>query len=519
MTEQIVDIVEANMPVSSDVEAAAKGAGAAAGEYAGTQSAKTVCADLTARVDANTARISNIVASPTPADGELADIRVTVDGQTLPTAGDAVRAQADAAVRRIGHTAVTSTDYNDLNLLPNQSVLTFGKFEGVANTPTCFDRGTVLTVNSNDAHIGQVQICSGPPNRAVDKQPCLAYRVCWYQEDRWSPWTIIDPTVAETSLRARDTKILTVADVADLDELDAQQILTFGKFDGIEHAPEGFTLGGTMITANGLGATGIGQVQIIVDAYGHLAYRAMWRLVGNWSDWTIIDAAAIHPPQTQWASIAMFERFAVIGDSYASGEIFLSNTAYQDYYPLSWGQIIARRNGIECQNLSQGGLTTRSWLTKPHGLPLMQSSDPAQLYIIALGINDAATVGYAAGSLDDIDPSNPDTNPDTFCGNYGRIIAAVRAHAPHAKIIVMTMARTDGQYGVLNDLIRGIGTKLGLPVINQSDDPFFTSDAYLNHMVRDHPTAVTYSGMATAIERLFARCATDNINYFRNYVG
>lgn len=95
----------------------------------------------------------------------------------------------------------------------------------------------------------------------------------------------------------------------------------------------------------------------------------------------------------------------------------------------------------------------------------------------------------------------------------------MRAHAPHAKIIVMTMARTDGQYGVLNDLIRGIGKKLGLPVINQSDDPFFTSDAYLNHMVRDHPTAVTYSGMATAIERLFARCATDNINYFRNYVG
>lgn len=59
-----------------------------------------------------------------------------------------------------------------------------------------------------------------------------------------------------------------------------------------------------------------------------------------------------------------------------------------DYYNLSWGQIIARKYGSECLNLSKGGLTTRTCLTDLKGLPEMLTSDTQQLYMCALGHND-----------------------------------------------------------------------------------------------------------------------------------
>lgn len=38
-------------------------------------------------------------------------------------------------------------------------------------------------------------------------------------------------------------------------------------------------------------------------------------------------------------------------------------------------------------------------------------------------------------------------------------------------------------------------------------------------MLGGHPVGVTYAGMATAIERLFSRCAINHIQYFQDYMG
>ncbi len=208
----------------------------------------------------------------------------------------------------------------------------------------------------------------------------------------------------------------------------------------------------------------------------------------------------------------------MIGDSYASGEI-RKNNAYHDQYHLSWGQVIARRNGVHCTNYSKGGLTTRSWLTDAKGLPLLQSSDPDDLHIIALGINDAEKLGTAyLGDLADI-TDDPTGNPDTFCGNMGRILGAITTKNPDAKIILMTMAATNGAKPAYNTMIQQIGEQMGLPVIVQTDDEFFTSDFYRNTMSWGHPIAVTYSGMALAIERLYSKCAIKYVNYFKDYIG
>lgn len=110
MTEQIVDIVEANMPASSDVVNAAKGAGAAAGEYAGQQAANAAIADVRALADTNKTRLDTLIAAPASGDTELVDIRVGRDGEAYATAGDAVRSQVTNVARSVGMMSVASID-------------------------------------------------------------------------------------------------------------------------------------------------------------------------------------------------------------------------------------------------------------------------------------------------------------------------------------------------------------------------------------------------------------------------
>ncbi len=146
MTEQIVDIVEANMPVSSDVEAAAKGAGAAAGEYAGRQAANATVADVRALANTNKSRLDVLTAAPAAGNTELTDIRVGCDGATYPTAGDAVRAQMAASIRarKLVGSMEPDAPYDDMDTIPVQSTVTYSYLGNVAHAPDGMSGGTVI---------------------------------------------------------------------------------------------------------------------------------------------------------------------------------------------------------------------------------------------------------------------------------------------------------------------------------------------------------------------------------------
>ena len=250
----------------------------------------------------------------------------------------------------------------------------------------------------------------------------------------------------------------------------------------------------------------------------------MWRRV-KWGttfrNWISMDSA--QPVSTDYmpSSIAQFIKIGVVGDSYASGEIVLPpDNNFIDYYKLSWGQCIARRNGITCTNYSKGGLTTRSWLTSEKGQTLLASSEPDNLYLLALGINDANSLGIDyLGGIEDI-KSDYSQNADTFYGNYGKIISIIMAKSSTAKIVMLDLANDDNSslYNTYNTAIKNIAKHFGIPCIHENDDAFFNSVFYKDKSY-GHPTATTYGGMAMAIERLFAKCCVDNVNYFRNYIG
>lgn len=224
-----------------------------------------------------------------------------------------------------------------------------------------------------------------------------------------------------------------------------------------------------------------------------------------------------------------FEKFAVVGDSYASGEIYVADASQSkgytvaDYYQKSWGQILARKYGATCINLSVGGLTTRTWLTSSHGLTKMLAEKPQELYLCALGINDEISLGTSyLGRIEDIKNYDSYSDyPDTFYGNYGKIIEQIKAHAPKSKIVLMSMAYL---YNATEDsftaAIKNIANHYNIPFINIKDDAFYAKDSiYKTGQSYNHPTAPLYAGMAQANERLFCHCVVDNYEYFKDFIG
>lgn len=238
---------------------------------------------------------------------------------------------------------------------------------------------------------------------------------------------------------------------------------------------------------------------------------------GTWTAWQRISNDSLDT----YAKLSLFDVVGVIGDSYASGEIYSSSgTLIGDRYKISWPQQLARRNGFTAHNFSVGGLTTRSWLTSASGLTKLNSTEACDLYILALGINDFYSLGieYLGTTADMDDPS-----ADTFYGNYAKIINAVTTKAPNAKIMIANIAirvtadasnRTVIQ--AFNTAIENIAAKFGVPVVDQCNYEYFQSYDYQNNMYHGHPTAVGYSAMATAMENCISKSMIANKAYFED---
>lgn len=223
-----------------------------------------------------------------------------------------------------------------------------------------------------------------------------------------------------------------------------------------------------------------------------------------------------------YTSISMFQSVGVIGDSYASGAVFVEqNGEYvaEDCYNLSWPQVLARMSGFTAYNYSAGGMTTKMWLdptTEYHSarsIQMMNNTAANDLYIIALGINDCMNI--TLGDISDIESNTA----DTFYSYYGRIIRAIIAHAPKAIIMLSTNADFGGALDTFSQAIKNIGRYYEFPVLDLSTSSFFQSSFYKNNKVSWHPIAITYAGMAKEYRALIENALVNNVARYKEYKG
>ena len=147
-----------------------------------------------------------------------------------------------------------------------------------------------------------------------------------------------------------------------------------------------------------------------------------------------------------YSNTAVFRTIAFIGDSLSSGEFESVNDdgihSHLDRYEYSWGQIIARHNGLTAYNFSRGGMTTFEYMTsfaEENGYWDPQYA--SQAYVIALGANDLLNRGFQIGTIEDVYPEDYKKNKETVAGYFGQIISRYKQIQPRAKFFLVTMTR------------------------------------------------------------------------------
>ena len=164
-----------------------------------------------------------------------------------------------------------------------------------------------------------------------------------------------------------------------------------------------------------------------------------------------------------YSNTSVFRTIAFVGDSLSSGEFESrdekGNPAYHDLYDYSWGQYIARKNGLKAYNFSRGGMTAKEYIesfAEEHGF--WDTDKACQAYVIALGVNDIYNQNMEIGSVEDIEVGNYSNNKLTFMGYYAMIIEKYKEISPDAKFFFVTFPNTntperdDKTFSVINAL-------------------------------------------------------------------
>ena len=213
------------------------------------------------------------------------------------------------------------------------------------------------------------------------------------------------------------------------------------------------------------------------------------------------------------ASVNMFESIAAVGDSYTAGSSRTSGGTWVDKRNLSWIATMGKRSGTNWKNYGHGGATTKSYLETTEFATAL-SDTACDIYFFALGQNDG-NQSLTIGTVADINDSDYTQNPETFYGCYGKIIQQIKDHAPNAKLIMVTGWVQGAKWTAYDEAIRAIAAHYSIPVIEPFDDYFFNSALYNDYKEYGHPTALGYSSMGIAMERLFSKCVVNNPSYFK----
>jgi len=149
-----------------------------------------------------------------------------------------------------------------------------------------------------------------------------------------------------------------------------------------------------------------------------------------------------------YSHTSIFRTMAFVGDSLSSGEFQVRDKGgrhrYFDMYEYSWGQYIARKNGIKAYNFSRGGMSTKEYMESfAENNGFWDKDKACQAYVIALGVNDIYNMDMEIGSITDVDRDDYRNNKPTFVGCYAAIISRYKEISPRAKFFLVTFPNTN----------------------------------------------------------------------------
>ena len=417
--------------------------------------------------------------------------------------------------------------YTDLDLYPANTIICLGiDTSSIIHTPDLqnetFKSGfTVLTYGPSTTGHGDLK--DGTVQLLLTSDNELFWRIRW--NSNWSQWKAEFYSNQKFFFDSAQIK----APYDDLDTFPANASAVYAvdasKVKNAATNSNAFTIKTWGINGN---ASQSGTVQLFNSRDKGMYVRTSWGEGPAFTDWKQLKTGTPEENEFEYAkpSLAMFGKFGVVGDSYASGilEDFEHNKkdTFAQMTPemsenLSWPTMLARKWGTSMLHLAKGGLSTRTWLTDDQGLKKLNESDPQDIYYLCLGINDYYGLGDSYLGIE----SDMESGADSFYGNYAKIIKAIKTKAPLAKIIMFGITITPGdshdRQQRFSDAQYKIAQHFGIPYISENDDELFSSDYYTTSMGSGHPSSYLYGAMAEAFERLIQKTIYRNRDYFYSY--
>lgn len=210
----------------------------------------------------------------------------------------------------------------------------------------------------------------------------------------------------------------------------------------------------------------------------------------------------------------MLHNIGIVGDSLSSGEIAYADDSgehYIDCYNYSWLSNICKVTGATSKHYSEGGMTTKKWISSNYKTKL-EADDPQNAYYIALGTNDRKQ-NYPLGSASDA------SGTDSFVGYYKQIIDIVRSHAPNACIFLVSLySDTNETYTTYSNMISQIADLYAncWYVDFIGNTTIRTTDGSTNYTNYGHFLTAGYIVVADTIHKLTNKILEENLG--KNFI-
>lgn len=230
---------------------------------------------------------------------------------------------------------------------------------------------------------------------------------------------------------------------------------------------------------------------------------------------------------SSYSNTSIFRTIAFIGDSLSSGEFETLDDngirGYHDLYEYSWGQYIARNNGLLAYNFSRGGMTAKWYIesfAEENGF--WDKEKTCQAYVIALGVNDIYNQNMKIGVAEDITATGF-TDERPFISYYAEIIRKYKEISPDAKFFFVTFpnegdrrdkAKTEGMINALYALQQYFDNSY---VINLYEyGPVYDDEFREKYFMHGHMNPMGYIFTAKLIDSYIDYIIRTNPSDFKN---